>query len=87
MGNFFVFFFLPVDFFQNLLIILSRIPSECQTVWIQIRPNILSGLIGVQTVCKCYQQMTLVGKELTLSDIAIDTGHFFATEKFEHLNQ
>ena len=32
------------------------IPSGCQTVWIQIRPDILSGLIWVQTVCKGYQQ-------------------------------
>ena len=30
------------------------------TVW----PNILSGLILVQTVCKGYQQMTKAGKEL-----------------------
>ena len=34
-------------FFLSLsrLKILSGIPSECQTVWIQIRPDILSGLI------------------------------------------
>ena len=36
------------------------IPSRCQTVWIQIRPNILTGLIWVQTVCKGYQQTTKV---------------------------
>ena len=36
----------------------SEIPSECQIVWIQIRPNVLSGLIWVQTVCKGYQQTT-----------------------------
>ena len=35
---------------------LTGIPSECQTVWIQIRPDILSGLIWVQAVCKGYQQ-------------------------------
>ena len=37
---------------QNLLFekILSGIPSECQTAWIQIR---------VQTVCKGYQQTVL----------------------------
>ena len=54
------------DFFQNQLFrkILSGIPSECQTVWIQIRPDILSGLIRVQTVSKGSQQTTLVGKEL-----------------------
>ena len=38
----------------------------CQTVWTQIRPNILSGLIWLQTVCQSYQQMTLVGKELSM---------------------
>ena len=46
---------------STFLKILSRIPSECQTVWIQIRPNFLSGLIWAQTVCKGYQQTTLVG--------------------------
>ena len=35
-------------------------PSECQTVWIQIRPDMLSGLIWVQTVHKGYQQTTTV---------------------------
>ena len=29
---------------------LSGIPSECQIVWIQIRPDTVSGLIWVQTV-------------------------------------
>ena len=54
------------DFFQNQLFrkILSGIPSECHIVWIQIRPNVLSGLIWVQTVCISYQQMTLGDKEL-----------------------
>ena len=48
--------------FQNQLFqkILSGIPSERQTVWIQIRSDILSGLIWVQTVRKGYQQMYLV---------------------------
>ena len=58
-------FLSSADIFQNQLFrkTLSGLPSECQTVWIQIRLNILSGLIWVQTVCKCYQQTTLVGKE------------------------
>ena len=38
----------------------SGTPSERQTVWIQIRTDILSVLIWVQTVCKGYQQMTIV---------------------------
>ena len=37
---------------------ISGIPLECQTVWLQIWPDILSGLIWVQIVCKGFQQMT-----------------------------
>ena len=50
------------DFFQNLLFqkIISGTLTECQTVWIQIRTDILSVLIWVQTVCKGYQQTTKV---------------------------
>ena len=40
--------------------IVFSLPSGCQTVWIQIRPDILSGLIWVQTVCIGYQHMTKV---------------------------
>ena len=59
-------FLSSADIFQNQLVrkILSGIPSVCQTVWIQIRPDILSGLICVQTVFKDFQQTTLVDKEL-----------------------
>ena len=35
-----------------------------ETAWIQIRPDIVLGLIWVQTVWKGYQQTTLEGKEL-----------------------
>ena len=45
----------------------SGIPSDIQTAWIQIRANILSSLIWVQTVGKGYQQTTLVGRELNSS--------------------
>ena len=43
----------------------SGIQSECQTFFIHIRPDVLSGLTWVQTVCKGYQQTILVGKVLT----------------------
>ena len=46
-------------------------PSGCQTVWIQIRPDILSGLIWVQTVCKGYQQSTL--EKSPLADKELNT--------------
>ena len=49
-----------LTFFQNYLFqkILSGTLSESQINWIQIRPDILLGLIWVQTVCKDYQQTT-----------------------------
>ena len=42
------------------------IPSGCQTDWIQIRPDVLLGLIMVQTLCKGYQQITTVAKSVFL---------------------
>ena len=60
LGNF-ACFLSSADFFQNQLFrkICSGIPLECQAVWIQIRPDILSGLIWIQNICKGYQQTTL----------------------------
>ena len=46
-----------INFFEKFLL---GIPSKCQTDWIQIRRDILSGLIWAQTVCKGYQQTTLL---------------------------
>ena len=53
-GKFFHAFLSSADFFQNQVFrkIISGIPSECQTDWIQIRPDILSGLICVQSVSR-----------------------------------
>ena len=61
-----VIFLSSAHFFQNHLFrkILSEIWSGSQTVWIQVRLDKMSGLTWVQTVCKCYQQTTLLGKEL-----------------------
>ena len=53
--------FIKINFFEKNL---SGIPSDSQTDWIQIRSDILSGLIWVQTVWKSYRQTTLVCKEL-----------------------
>ena len=47
--------FFKINFFE--------IRSECQTVWIQIRIDILSILIWVQTVCKGYKQTTHLGRD------------------------
>ena len=67
LGNFSCFivvclFFSKSTFSKNSF---KNIPSECRTEWIQIRPDILSGLIWVQYVCKGHEQMQGVDKELT----------------------
>ena len=74
MGNFSC-FLLITYFFQNQLFgkTLSGIPLECQRVWIQIRTDILLGLIWVETVCKRDQQRTLVGEELIKIIVAMGT--------------
>ena len=55
--------------------------SGCQTVWIHIRPDILSGLIWVQTVCRSklfakvisrQQKLPLAGKDLNTKQL-VDT--------------
>ena len=65
--QFFLALLSSADFFQNQLFHTknSEIPSECQIVWNQIRPDILSGLIWLQTVCKSYQQTTLGDKKIS----------------------
>ena len=54
--------FFKINFFEKFF----QQYHQCQTDWIPIRPDILSGLIWGQTVCKGYQQTTLVGKELRM---------------------
>ena len=56
------------DFFQEY-------HPESQTVWIQIRPDVLLGLIWVQTVCKGYQHTKPVGEVLIFSAFCLRT-HF-----------
>ena len=62
LGNFSCFCCPLLTFFKSFFFqkILSGTLSECQTVWIQIRSDILSVLIWIQTVCNGYQQMTKV---------------------------
>ena len=66
-GKFFLLFVVCI-FFQNQPFrkILSgiHVPSVCRADLIQTRPDVLSDLIWVQTVCKGYQQTKLVGNEL-----------------------
>ena len=62
-------FFVVCRFFQNqrLRKMFSGIPPECQTDWIKIRPDCMSGLILIQSVCKRIRQTTLVGKQANSS--------------------
>ena len=49
--------FFKMNFFEKFF----QEYHQCQTVWIQIRPDALSGLIWVQTtVCEGHQQTTKV---------------------------
>ena len=67
-------FLSSAEYFQNqdFQKILSGISSGCQTVWIQIRPDKMSGLIWIETVCKGNQQTTLTGKELIVIVLEIE---------------
>ena len=58
--------FAPWEIFPYRLFrkILSGIPSEYLTDLIEIRPNIFSGLVWIQSVCKGYRQTTIVSNEL-----------------------
>ena len=78
-GKFFMLFCRLLIFFKiNLL----KKFFECQIVWIQIRPDILLGLIWVQTVCKSYQQTTLGDKELKTLPIFSSCINVFQLQNF-----
>ena len=47
--------FFKINFFEKIF----QEYLQCQPIWLQIRPDILSGLIWVQTVSKDYQQTTI----------------------------
>ena len=68
LGNISIFFSSACRFLQYHCLhkIISGIPSEFQTVraWIQIRPDVLPGLIWVQLFVKGCQQTKLACKEL-----------------------
>ena len=52
-----VYYHFKINFFRKLL---SEITSHCKTIWIQIRPNNMSGTFWVETVCKSYPQKPLI---------------------------
>ena len=78
--------------FRHILLFgcwIFSIPFGCQTVWIKIRPNILSGLIWVQTVCKGYQQTTKVApseKRVKYKTSSVDDSTFWLKPWLELLS-
>ena len=50
-----------LSIFEWLLKTGFTVLSECQNDWIQIRPDVLWNMVWVQSACKCYEQMQLVG--------------------------
>ena len=67
-------FLLSADFIQNQLFrkILSGIPSEYHSDWIQIRPKVLSILFAKDINRRC-----LIGNELTLKQLQLWIRHLF----------
>ena len=68
-------------FFSSAEIIFLKInhpgpPSECQTVWIQIKTDILLVLIWVQTVCK----RLLADDKLSTGMQRVITGKYFSVQ-------
>ena len=53
-------FFFRINYFENSFRNIIIVPNSLDSD----QTDELSGLIWVQTVCKGYQQTTLVGKEL-----------------------
>ena len=52
---FLLFCFLKINVFNKFF----QVPSECHIIWIQIKLDILKGLIWVQNAYKGYQQMPI----------------------------
>ena len=73
-AGYFFMLFVACCFFSksSLSKIILGILLKCQTVWIQIRPDILSGMICFQTVCKGYQQTTIVDIKRCLRPVLLN---------------
>ena len=57
--------FFNINFFKKLF---QENHLSVKQRWIQIRPDVLLGLIWVQIVCKSYQQTTLGDKRVKITD-------------------
>ena len=72
--------YVPVNIYGNVGTVSSPNPGgdgdnddegvhiiQVSNIWIQVMPNIFSGLIWIKTVCKSNQQTTLAGQGATYS--------------------
>ena len=77
-------FFRSADFFKlNFLKILFGNTIRVPNNWVQIRPDIFSGLIWVQTVCMGYQQKKNSRQELRVRMTANNIFHLIILRYFE----
>ena len=87
MGNFACVFFLlllSARFFSSQIKRLSGTSSECQTVWIQIRPDFLLALIWDQTACNSHQQQTKVSRERLKGMMCLPTFQYHKQQQLLH---
>ena len=80
LGNCSCFYFCLLTFFKIKFLKINhpRPPSECQTVWIQIKTDILLVFIWVQTVCK----RLLADDKLSTGMQRVITGKYFSVQYF-----
>ena len=78
LGNCSCFYFRLLTFFQIKFLKINHPgpPSECQTVWIQIKTEILPVFIWVQTVCK----RLLADDKVTHWHARVITGEYFSVQ-------
>ena len=78
LGNCSCFFFRPLTFFKIKFLKINHPgpPSECQTVWIQIKTDILWSSSGLKLFAKCYCQTT----KLSTGMQRVITGKYFSVQ-------
>ena len=72
LDNFQYFYRLFIFFRKQTFHSILDIPSQCQTIWNEIRPYILFSVIWIQTICNSYLQTILKEKELSCCDFQIN---------------
>ena len=75
------FFLSSADIFFKIIFLktFDQENYKCQTAWAQIRPDVVSGLICIQTVCKVYQQILFLSFDslLPIDNLSVIKGQVF----------